>query len=120
MTNGSTRASIRPGGETLFSTLPKLGLVMGLICAPALVLAQETDRWRFRQFQVENDVFPVPYSQPGDRFYTNGLRISLGRGVFAPGADESDLPFWLRPVRNRCSGCQIVQPRIDMDNIRSA
>jgi lipid A 3-O-deacylase len=69
--------------------------------------AQETDRWRFRQFQVENDFLPVPYTQPGDRFYTNGIRVSLGKGVFAPGADASGFPVWLRPVRRWCPNCLI-------------
>ena len=69
--------------------------------------AQETDRWRFRQVQLENDVFWVPYSQPGDRFYTNGMRVSFGNGVYVPGADESRMPAWLRPVRKHCAGCLI-------------
>ena len=78
-----------------------------LAALPAAASAQETDRWRFRQIQVENDVFPVPYSQPGDRFYTNGVRFSLGRGVHEPGAAAGQLPAWLRPVRRRCASCLI-------------
>ena len=68
---------------------------------------QETDRWRFRQAQLENDVLWVPYSQPGDRFYTNGMRVSFGNGVYSPGADESRMPSWLEPVRKTCANCLI-------------
>jgi lipid A 3-O-deacylase len=70
-------------------------------------LAQEARPWRFRQFQVENDVFPVPYTHPGDRFYTSGVRVSFGNGAIVPEADRSELPFWLRPVRKACPGCRI-------------
>lgn len=65
------------------------------------------DRWRFLQVQIENDVFPVPYSQPGDRFYTNGMRVSFGRNEVAPDAAAADLPAWLRPVRQWCARCRI-------------
>lgn len=78
-----------------------------LLMLPTLAASQEVDHWRFRQFQVENDVFPVPYTQPGDRFYTNGLRLSLGKRVHVPGADIGELPAWLRPVRNWCGKCLI-------------
>lgn len=83
----------------------------GNALAPVLLLAlapvhgQEADRWRFRQFQLDNDYFPVPYTTPEDRFYTNGMRVSLGRGVFEP--DTDGLPFWLRRVRKACAGCSI-------------
>jgi hypothetical protein len=78
--------------------------------APMLapVNAQQTDRWRFRQFQLENDYFPVPGTEYEDRFYTNGIRISLGKGLFEPGDDAQRLPFWLRPVRDRCASCSIL------------
>jgi len=82
-------------------------LLLGWLGAPTGAAAQETDRWRFRQFQVENDVFPVPWSQPGDRFYTNGLRVSFGKGVFTAEDEPGALPPWLRPVRNRCGRCLI-------------
>jgi len=79
-----------------------------ILCAIAIsASAQEADRWSFRQFQIENDVFWVPYSQPGDRFYTNGMRVSFGKGVYMPGSDESRLPSWLKPVRNHCATCLI-------------
>ena len=82
-------------------------LLSVLVAFAASASAQETDRWRFRQVQLENDVFWVPYSQPGDRFYTNGMRVSFGNGVYMPGADESGMPAWLRPVRKHCAGCLI-------------
>lgn len=83
-----------------------LAALLLILCQNAIAQPVATDRWEFRQFQVENDVFPVPYSQPGDRFYTNGLRVSFGKGRFEPGV-ETGLPFWLRPVRKACSRCTI-------------
>jgi hypothetical protein len=82
-------------------------LIPLLLVVAASALGQETDRWRFRQFQLENDFFVVPYSRPEDRFYTNGIRLSLGKDVFEAGADIDRLPFWLRPVRKACAGCTI-------------
>ncbi|MGW8368774.1 MAG: lipid A-modifier LpxR family protein, partial [Gammaproteobacteria bacterium] len=82
--------------------------LLSIVCASSQVLAQQTDRWRFRQFQLENDnVFPTPYGAPADRFYTNGLRVSFGKGVFMPAADEMQIPVWLRPVRRHCARCVI-------------
>lgn len=86
------------GGIALAAVLP---------LAPATALGQESDRWRFRQFQLENDYFPVPYTDYEDRFYTNGIRVSLGNGAFEPGSETDALPFWLRPVRKHCAGCSI-------------
>lgn len=82
-----------------------VSVILALVVSPGW--AQEADHWRFRQFQVENDFFPVPYRQPGDRFYTNGIRVSLGRGVSGPAAPAAGLPIWLRPVRRHCGACRI-------------
>jgi hypothetical protein len=82
-----------------------VSIVLIAIANPAS--SQEDNRWRFRQFQVENDVFPVFYSQPGDRFYTSGLRFSLGKGAETPTNEIARLPAWLRPARNWCQKCTI-------------
>jgi hypothetical protein len=77
---------------------------------PVLAGAQETDRWRIRQVELENDAFwgQGIYSVPDDRFYTSGLRASASKGLFEPGAGtDGDLPAWLRPVRKRCTQCAI-------------
>jgi lipid A 3-O-deacylase len=90
-----------------------LGLLF-LVCLSGDAFAQQTDRWRFRQLQIENDnVFPKPYGEPNDRFYTNGLRVSFGRGVFMPDDESSRLPVWLRPVRRHCTGC-VIYPNFSL------
>jgi hypothetical protein len=82
-------------------------LVFAVIFGAFAADAQETNRWRFRQFQVDNDLFHFPYTHVGDRFYTSGIRVAFGKGVFEP-ADAADaLPIWLRPVRRRCAHCVI-------------
>lgn len=91
----------------MISTRLGLCLAYASIVAAPIVEAQESENWQFRQFQVENDVFPVPYSQPGDRFYTSGIRVSFGKSSFDPAAENGSLPFWLRPVRKACSACLI-------------
>jgi hypothetical protein len=82
-------------------------LVAAFILAPLAADGQQANRWRFRQFQVDNDLFHYPYSHVGDRFYTSGILISFGKGVFNAGRDDAVLPVWLRPVRKRCSRCVI-------------
>lgn len=93
--------------RSLSNWLSGAPIALAALLSSAGTQAQETDGWRFRQFQVDNDFFPVPYSQPGDRFYTNGIRVSLGKGVFVPSADQSELPAWLRPARKWCPNCLI-------------
>lgn len=76
--------------------------------------AQDDDHWQFRQFQIENDdVLPVPYSQPSDRFYTNGVRISFSRSAVESTDDGTSLPAWLRWIRNRCRNCTLY-PTLSM------
>lgn len=82
-------------------------LIIALISVAPCALAQQANRWEFRQFEIENDVFPVPYSQPGDRFYTSGLRVSFGKPLLEASDDREQTPLWLRPVRKACSGCLI-------------
>jgi lipid A 3-O-deacylase len=73
-----------------------------------LAMAQGDDRWRFRQFQIENDDgLPVPYSEPSDRFYTNGIRISFGKPGFDATEDAQTVPRWARFIGRRCSECQV-------------
>jgi hypothetical protein len=69
--------------------------------------AQAPNRWAFRQFQVDNDLFHYPYSHVGDRFYTSGLKVAFGKGVYESPDDRESLPLWLRPVRKACAGCVI-------------
>jgi hypothetical protein len=80
-----------------------------LLLLPVCAAAQDTDRWRMRQIQIENDVFWGTWSLPGpdDRFYTSGLRVSASKGRFGAGMDGTELPGWLRPIRNRCAQCVI-------------
>lgn len=84
-----------------------LFLLLSISSRIALAQTPPADRWQFRQFQVENDVFPLPYSQPGDRFYTNGLRLSFGKSL-TEDQSGSSLPFWLRPIRKACPSCEIA------------
>jgi lipid A 3-O-deacylase len=88
-------------------------LVLLAVAAATTAGAQEPERWQFRQFQIENDVFWLPYSQPGDRFYTSGLRVAFAKGIFAPGSDESRMPAWLRSVRKACASC-VIYPNLSI------
>jgi hypothetical protein len=88
-----------------------VSLLLALL--PVCAVAQETDRWRVRQIQIENDVFWGTWSVPGpdDRFYTSGLRVSASKGRFSSAADDQELPGWLRPVRKRCMQC-VIYPNL--------
>ena len=86
----------------------KAALVLSVGCQCLSAFAQDNDRWQFRQFQIENDdVLPVPYSQPSDRFYTNGLRISFSKNAIDSTDDGTAVPAWLRWMRNRCRNCTL-------------
>ena len=81
-------------------------------------VAQENDqsRWRFSQFQWENDDFFPQFSEgPGDRFYTNGLRLEwIKRTGNSSGVAPSEYPWWSRPVADRLcknSNCTVT-PRL--------
>ena len=54
--------------------------------------------WYFSQLHWENDdVFPQPTDEPGDRFYTNGLRITWSKYLGADDHKQFDnLPFWAK------------------------
>jgi len=82
-------------------------LALALFVLPSVTFAQNADRWEFRQFQIENDVFYVPYSQPGDRFYTSGLRVNFGKPLLDASDARDATPLWLRPVRRFCAACEI-------------
>jgi lipid A 3-O-deacylase len=96
---------IGKGTLRCLATIIVVGAASGCLSG---AMAQEDDRWRFRQFQIENDdVFPIPFSEPSDRFYTNGIRISFARSGFHPATDIDSLPAWARAIRRRCAGCRI-------------
>ena len=82
-------------------------LMVAVMTAAPSAFSQETNRWRFRQLQVDNDLFHMPFNHVGDRFYTSGMRVSFGKGVFESETDASLLPFWLRPIRKSCGHCRI-------------
>lgn len=82
-------------------------LVVAVFLGPFASDAQEPEKWRFRQFQVDNDLYHFPYRRGTDQFYTSGLRVSFTKGAFESADGADSLPLWLRPVRNRCAHCVI-------------
>lgn len=85
----------------------RTSIVLAVILAPCAAAAQQVNPWRFRQFQVDNDLFYYPYSHVVDRFYTSGIRVAFGKSAFAPADSVDSLPIWLRPARKRCAHCMI-------------
>lgn len=89
-------------GEYLFSwyMIWALIVISCSVCTPQVVLGENSGvtEWRFSEFQWENDdVFPHPSKEPGDRFYTNGLRFTWAKH-FPPEAKfrVDELPSWAR------------------------
>jgi hypothetical protein len=90
--------------QSCFSAL----LLFAVLGGGNTAVAQGSDPWRFRQLLVENDLFSIPRSAHRDRFYTNGIRVALGKGVSLPGGAADQLPLWARPLRRFCNGCEIA------------
>ncbi len=70
-----------------------------LLCLTTVTAADADDttpRWYFSQFHWENDdIFPQPTSEPGDRFYTNGLRLTWSKYLGEDDHNQFDnLPGW--------------------------
>lgn len=84
-----------------------VSLVFAVVLGPCAAGAQEVEQWRFRQVQIDNDLFHYPYWRGSDRFYTSGIRVSFGKGVFGSADDADAVPFWLQPVRKWCALCVI-------------
>jgi len=88
-------------------------LVVACVTVPSPASAQVPDGWRFRQLLVDNDLFAIPFGRDHDRFYSSGIRVSLGKGVHGPDVAADRLPVWLRPVRRRCPGC-VIYPNLSV------
>ena len=86
--------------------LSVIGPLVAAFAPDADAAAEPGTGWRFRQFQIENDDrLPIPYTEPADRFYTNGLRISFGKPGFDAANDSGSPPRWARFIGRRCSAC---------------
>jgi lipid A 3-O-deacylase len=85
-----------------------LSLFLSIALFPITGTAQNRPRWNVRNLTIENDnVFPIFYSEPSDRFYSHGFELSLSKGVLNSGTPADRVPFWVRRITRQCESCEV-------------